>query len=84
MATAVALAAVTLPGRESQFAEIGPLDERLGDVLADENRPNGQPRVEGDTEKGLLGQAERKADDEDSDHGRGTEEFGDIGPGSDG
>jgi hypothetical protein len=70
-------------GRKGEFAIIGALDQRLGDVLADEKCRNGEYRIEKETPSGLLEPTDDEGDDQGGDNSGGGEEFGEIGPDSD-
>ncbi len=49
-----------VPGGKREFAVVGPLDQRLDDVLADEQCHQGEPGEDGDAGDGPLGPAEGK------------------------
>ncbi len=60
MAIAVALDGGDVPGGEREFAVVGPLDQRLDDVLAHQQCHQGEHGEDGDAGDGPLGPAEGK------------------------
>ena len=84
MASAVALDGRDVAGGEGELAVIGPLDQRLDPVLADEQSQSGEHSVKDDTNKRPPHQPDAQGNDEDGNDGRGGQEFGEVGPASDG
>ena len=62
-------------GGEGELAVIGPLDQRLDHVLANEQSPCGERSVENHTNECPPRQADAEEDDEDGNDGRGGQEF---------
>lgn len=71
-------------GGEGELAVIGPLDQWLDRVFANEQSPCGERSVKNDTNKCPPRQADAEGDDEDGNDGRGGQEFSEVGPASDG
>jgi len=71
-------------GGEGEFTVIGPLDQRLDQVVADEQSPCSERSVKGDTNKCPPRQADAEGDDEDGNDGRGGQELSEVGPAPDG
>ena len=75
MASAVARDGRDGAGGEGELAVIGPLDQRLDPVLADEQRQSGEHSIKKDTNERPPHQADAEGDDEDGNDGRGGQEF---------
>ncbi len=73
-----------IPRGKGELAIVGPLNQRLEDVIVNDQSSCGERSVNSDSKKYSPGQPEGKADDEDGHNGRDGEEFGEIGPGSPG